>query len=173
MAKYETLQYQLLLKKDDFEVRKYQSFYTSSVKENTLRADSGFGKLFNYISGNNKKRAAIAMTVPVISELNDDFMTMEFVLPAKFSKEQIPEPNDPNIKIKAYPQHTALVLSFTGSSKDKVIADNINKLMAFAKDNKFKTRGSIRVAQYSSPFTLPIFRKNEVSIEIEDKQNKN
>jgi hypothetical protein len=39
--------------------------------------------------------------------------------------------------------------------------------MSFAKTNKFKTKGSVRVSQYSSPFSVPMFRKNEVSIEID------
>jgi effector-binding domain-containing protein len=167
MAKYESLQYEVLLEKDGFQIRKYKQFYTTAVKENTLRANNGFGILFNYISGNNKKRQAIAMTVPVISELDKDDMTMEFVLPAKFSKEQIPQPNDPSVKIKSYPEHTALVLEFTGSSRDKNVNENITKLMSFVKTNKFKTKGSVRVSQYSSPFSVPMFRKNEVSIEID------
>ncbi len=169
MAKYESLQYEVLLEKDGFQIRKYKQFHTTAVKENTLRANNGFGMLFNYISGNNKKRQAIAMTVPVISEIDKDNMTMEFVLPAKFKKDQIPEPNDPNIKVKTYKEHVALVLEFTGSSRDKTVNENINKLMSFAKANKFKTKGNVRISQYSSPFSIPMFRKNEVSIEIEKK----
>jgi effector-binding domain-containing protein len=166
MAKYETPQYEILLKQGDFEIRKYQEFHTTSVDETNLKGYSGFNLLFDYISGNNKNRQPMAMTVPVINELNPKFMTMEFVVPSTFKKEAIPQPNNPNLKIKTYPSHIAAVLSFSGSNKEARIDLQINKLLEWIRKNKWTIKGSVRLSRYNSPFSLPMLRHNEVSVEL-------
>lgn len=166
MAKYESPKYEVLLQQGDFEIRKYQEFHTTSVDETNLKGYSGFNLLFDYISGNNKKRQPMAMTVPVINELNPKYMTMEFVVPSEFSKENIPTPNNPNLKIKTYPAHIAAVLSFGGSSRDQRIDLQINKLLEWIKKNDWKIKGSVRLSRFNSPFSLPMLRHNEVSVEL-------
>ncbi len=171
MAKYESPKYEVLMQQGDFEIRSYEQFHTTSVDETKLQGYSGFNLLFDYISGNNKKRQAMEMTVPVINELNPKYMTMEFVVPSAFSKDNIPQPNNPNLKIKTYPAHVAAVLSFSGGNRESRIDMQINRLLEWVKKNNLKTKGSIRLSRYNSPFSLPMLRHNEVSIEVDVKPN--
>jgi hypothetical protein len=67
MGKYDTPNYIVIKKEGMYEIRKYDTFYTSSVSEHDLKGYSGFGLLFSYISGNNLPNEKMAMTVPVIN----------------------------------------------------------------------------------------------------------
>ena len=60
---------------------------------------SGFGKLFNYISGNNNANTKIAMTTPVHIKKSEDENSMSFVLPRKFNPQSAPSPMDESIKV--------------------------------------------------------------------------
>jgi hypothetical protein len=51
---YESPDYQVIKKVDECELRLYHQFHTVSIQESSLSGYSGFGYLFNYISGNNK-----------------------------------------------------------------------------------------------------------------------
>ena len=56
-------------------------------------------RLFQYISGKNEKNQKIAMTTPVHMTNENNKSTMEFVLPSKYSLENIAAPNDKNIEV--------------------------------------------------------------------------
>lgn len=73
-----------------------------------------FGKLFNYISGENEQQIAIPMTAPVVVlvEPDDDAdaqavtqttFTMAFYIPAPFDEEP-PLPNDCTVAIERRPE---------------------------------------------------------------------
>ena len=57
--------YEVLKKIEDIEIRQYPEVIFAVVEDNNN--DSGFGLLFQYISGENKTRRKIAMTAPVIT----------------------------------------------------------------------------------------------------------
>jgi len=72
-----------------------------------------FGKLFNYLSRQNDKRANIAMATPVAVLIEpvagrndkgrDGKVTMSFYLPSEFQNDT-PKPNDPEVTIEFRPE---------------------------------------------------------------------
>ena len=72
-----------------------------------------FGKLFNYLSRQNDKRANIPMATPVVvlvepivgrnDKGKDGKVTMSFYLPVEFQNDT-PKPNDPEVSIELRPE---------------------------------------------------------------------
>ncbi|OJF94635.1 hypothetical protein AX762_01855 [Alkalibacterium sp. 20] len=85
MSKYETPDYDVVLKEEDFEIRKYVDFYIVEYENlNNEDSNSSFGTLFKYISSDNKANEKISMTVPVIQEETEEKKKMAFVVPEKY-----------------------------------------------------------------------------------------
>jgi len=92
----ETYPYKVTKVYDNFEIRNYESTLFTSVKLSTKNykesSSKGFSILAGYIFGDNDKNEKIAMTSPVAMTLEDS-MTMLFMVPKKFEKETLPQPN--------------------------------------------------------------------------------
>ena len=158
---YESPDYQIVKKADEFELRLYHHFHTVSIQESSLRGYSGFGYLFNYISGNNKTSTKMKMTVPVINDMDANEQSMEFVIP-KVHESDIPQPNDSQMKIKDYPSQHILVYRFSGlinQAKLESIVEKMNKILPTL--NMVRV-GAPKIARYNGPYTLPFLRHNEV-----------
>jgi len=164
MGKYESLNYTVIIKEHKFELRHYETYYTSSIKEKSLAGKSGFGVLFSYISGKNETNKKISMTVPVINELTDD-MTMEFVVPKELYQD-IPTPNDERVTIKKHPAKDVAVYRFSWFSNDQKIKQIQTLLLDWIKMHNYTSNGHFILARYNPPITPPCFRKNELMIEV-------
>jgi len=166
MSKYESPVYQVIKKEGSYEIRSYESFKTTSVVESNLKGYSGFGLLFSYIRGNNDEKQQMSMTVPVINAFDDDEMTMEFVIPKSFQK-QVPKPKDDHLKIKHYDQHFSACLTFSGTTNKKRVAYHLQMLKNWISKNNLNVVGSYGLARFNPPFSLPMFRRNEVFVHVE------
>jgi DNA gyrase inhibitor GyrI len=161
---YEETNYEVVKENKIYEIRKYPNrlvIETNSVQGN------GFRKLFNYISGNNKENEEIKMTVPVTQEIKNENMTMQFYLPSKFNKDNAPKPVDSEVKILTIEGGYYAVIEYSGRSSDKNFLKNKDILeKALKQDNLLVLSPPIR-ASYNSPFTLPIFKRNEVMYRVD------
>lgn len=163
---YESPQYEVIHKEGAVEIRSYQEFYTSSVREDSLGGDSGFNVLFSYISGYNRPGKKMAMTIPVINEVTEPTMTMEFVIPREFYERGIPQPSDPNVVIKHYPAGLVAAIAFSGLTRYQVILKQHGHLLQTIKDLGYEPISGMRIARFNSPFSLPFMRHNEVQVAI-------
>lgn len=164
MGKYETPDYDIVLKEDDYEIRKYKSFYIvehESEEKNT----SGFQTLFSYISSDNKENEKISMTVPVIQEETEENRKMAFVVPEKFG-ENIPQPNNPNLKIKKFEEGLFATIQYSGNSNRSKELRMTKKLEEWIIEKGYSKESNHMLASYNGPFTIPIFRKNEIWIRV-------
>jgi hypothetical protein len=162
---YESPDYQVIKKVDECELRLYHQFHTVSIQESSLSGYSGFGYLFNYISGNNNTSTKMKMTVPVINDLDAHENTMEFVIP-RVHESAIPQPNDLMRTIKEYPKQHVLVYTFSGfinPDKLKSIMDKMNVTLSALKMVRI---GEPKIARYNGPYTLPFLRHNEVWLNV-------
>jgi hypothetical protein len=166
MSKYESPNYEVIKKENNFELRRYEAFSTSAVIEANLSGRSGFGLLFGYISGKNKKQEKMSMTIPVMNEYSNNTMTMEFVIPKKYHTNDIPMPSIPEIEIKHYPEQDIAAFRFSGLVNEKKVAKNIDKLSQWIKEINLEAETYYHLARYNSPITLPFLRKNEILIKI-------
>ncbi len=160
---YEEANYELVKENKEYEIRKYSD---RLVIETNSTEGNGFRKLFNYISGNNEKNQEIKMTVPVTQEVKNGNMTMQFYLPLKFNKDNAPKPSNSDIKILTIEGGYYAVIKYSGRSSDKNFLKNKDMLeKQLKKDNITILSPPIR-ASYNSPFTLPMFKRNEVMYRI-------
>jgi hypothetical protein len=84
-AGYESAPYKVVRSDGQFEVRDYPAL---TVVETPMArggngADSGFNRLFGFITGGNEAKQKIAMTTPVFMSGSASNSTMAFVMPAK------------------------------------------------------------------------------------------
>ena len=102
----EQYSFEVLEAYDEIEIRQYEASLVTSVQlsSNDYKKSSskGFSILAGYIFGGNDKNEKIAMTSPVAMTLKDS-TTMMFLVPKKYSKENLPTPNDASIEFKKMP----------------------------------------------------------------------
>ena len=166
MAKYESPHYEVLTTERSFELRQYDAFSTSMVREDNVRGYSGFGTLFRYISGDNDKAQPISMTIPVFSEQSET-PTMEFVIPKDVVAAGIPNPNNQQITIKQYPSQLFAVVSFRGKATKEKLPGLTSELEAWIASQSYRATGPVRLAQYDGPYMPTFMRTNEVLIPVE------
>jgi hypothetical protein len=164
--------YEVLKKIGDIEIRQYPEVIFAVVEDNS--SDSGFGQLFQYISGENKTRRKIAMTAPVITSekitMTAPVITgknyMAFALPSSYNKETVPIPTNPAVKIETQKEKTMAILQFSGRTNETKVQKNIQKLMTTLKNHTMQVKSEPVLMRYNSPFTPGFLRRNEVAVEI-------
>lgn len=119
----------------------------------------------------------IAMTAPVVTKEADSgdgergekkMVTMQFVLPSKYSRaEEAPKPVDERVVIKEEEEKNYGVVKFSGLATEQVVADKVEKLKKSLQEDGYKVVGEYLLARYNPPWTLPMFRTNEVMIPVE------
>jgi hypothetical protein len=168
----EEVPYEVVKKVGDIEIRQYPEVILAVVEG--YIDDSGFGLLFQYISGENKTRRRIAMTAPVITSEKITMTTpvitkneyMAFALPASYTKETVPVPTNTTVKIEVQPKKEMAVLRFSGRTTDARVEKFIQKFKTSLQSQGIQTRGEPVLMRYNSPFTPGFLRRNEVGIEI-------
>lgn len=166
----ETYQYTVLKKYEDFEVRKYEAAIFTSVELDSGNYKSvsskGFNVLAGYIFGGNEKNEKIAMTTPVTMDLQDT-MTMRFLVPSKYAKEELPKPNDQRIEFEEMPERVVAAIRFSGYADDEKIENHRKKLEEALKEADLSHTGDFTFMGYNAPYD-PINRRNEVMVELID-----
>jgi SOUL heme-binding protein len=158
-----------LKKNGNFELREYANIpIASAPMEGMGKRDKSFNNLFQYISGENEGNQKIPMTAPVLVEggATDAFGTekgrMSFVIPSAISKTGAPKPTGEGMttgKIEA--SHIA-TLRFKGWTSEDNRKKAEQELAALVKTYKLKPIGKPYFAFFDPPWTLEMFRRNEV-----------
>lgn len=180
----EEAQYTVLEKDGDFEIRRYAP---SIVAETVVSGDfedagnAAFRKLFNYIDGNNHSGGEIAMTAPVSQERRGEKIAMTspvsqeatgagwavaFMMPASFTMETIPQPNDSSVRIREIPGYRAAAIRYSGTWSGKNYAEHLEKLEEWLHQNGLDPAGEPVWARYNAPFTPWFMRRNEILIPL-------
>jgi hypothetical protein len=165
----ETYPYKVIKKYDIFEIRTYEATLFTSVQLSTNAykesSSKGFSILAGYIFGGNEKNEKIAMTSPVSMSL-DSSMTMMFMVPKKFKKETLPQPNESDIKFREEPAKTVAAISFGGWADDEKIASYKRQLIKALDAAGIKYTNRFYFLGYNAPFEV-FNRKNEIIVELE------
>lgn len=166
--KAETYPYKVLKKYDNFEVRTYEARLFTSVKlsSDSYKAASnrGFSILAGYIFGGNEQKEKIAMTTPVAMSLEDS-MTMMFMVPKKYNKETLPQPDRTEIEFREEPAKTVAAIRFGGWASDERIAEHKAKLTAALVAEGIEPTNQFYFLGYNAPFEI-LNRRNEVIVEL-------
>ncbi len=165
----ETYSYVVNKKYDQFEIRSYKATLFTSVKLSTKKykeaSSKGFSILAGYIFGNNNRNEKIAMTSPVSMSLKDS-TTMMFMVPKKYKKETLPQPNLSNIKFKEEPAKTVAAINFSGWANDKKIKKYKQKLKDALEKEGILYKNRFQFLGYNAPYEV-FNRKNEIIVELE------
>lgn len=174
-------------KKDAFEIREYQPKLIAQVLVNGTfdsASSKGFRLLADFIFGNNKTNEGskkiemtapvvtrdasekIEMTAPVISEETEKGWYVSFNMPKQYTKETLPIPNNPEVKIIEMPAEKFAVISFSGLVREKKYAEMISLLNEEMKKRNIDPKGPAILARYNPPWTLPFLRRNELMYRI-------
>ena len=161
---YEEANYKVVKKNNIYEIRKYSDRLV--IETSISNEGSSFRKLFNYISGNNDKNEEIKMTTPVTQMEKKGNMTMQFYLPSRFNKENIPSPSNPDVKILNIKGGYYAVIRYSGRASDKNFIKHKSILENELKKDDMSILSPPIKATYDGPFTLPMNRRNEAMFEI-------
>ena len=166
----ETYPYVVQKKYDLFEIRNYEATLFTTVKLATKKykesSSKGFSLLAGYIFGNNKRNEKIAMTSPVAMTIEDS-VTMMFMVPKKFKKEMLPQPNQLQIEFKEEPAKTVAAIVFDGWANDEKIEKYKEKLKAALDAEGITYTNRFYFLGYNAPYEV-FNRKNEVIVELRD-----
>lgn len=164
--------YKIVKSFSKFEIRNYEATLFTSVKLTTNSykeaSGKGFSILAGYIFGGNETNEKIAMTSPVSMSLEDSMtMTMMFMVPKKFKKENLPKPNQSDIEFREEPSKTMAAITFGGWANSKKIEVYKNKLKAALEEEGIPYSNKFYFFGYNPPFEI-LNRKNEVLVELQD-----
>jgi hypothetical protein len=167
----ETAKYEVILKEDGFEIRKYEKMLIATARD----ASSKFQVLFRYITGSNTTKSKIDMTSPVItsekiamtSPVLSNKDTMSFVVPSEYEMDSVPEPTDPRINIEEVPERYVAAVRFRGFAWKDSVNMQTEKLLKILDEKEITLKGSPFLMQYNPPYIPGFLRRNEVGVEIE------
>ena len=177
--------YKVLKSDGIFELREYGPQILAEVIVEGDIEDAGntaFRPLFKYISGENRSRSRISMTAPVSQESKGEKIAMtapvsqeksqgkwavSFMMPASYTMETIPLPDNPDVKLRQVPARRIAAVRYSGFWSEGKYQLNRNKLESWLRDNKFSAAGEPVWARYNPPFTLWFLRRNEILIPVE------
>ena len=164
----ETYAFTIIDSYETIEIRQYEASLFTSVQmpSNNYRKTSskGFSILAGYIFGGNDKEEKIAMTSPVAMSLKDS-TTMLFLVPKKYTRDNLPVPNDSSIEFKDMPEKRVAAISFGGWASDSKIAAFKSKLITALNTKGIEYTDNFYFLGYNAP--MEVFnRKNEVIVEL-------
>ena len=106
------------------------------------------------------------MTSPVHMDIQDSASSMSFVMPAKYSLENLPQPNDSSVHISQSEPEYVAALVFGGFASDSAIQSESEKLAKLLQKENISFEGNFRFLGYNPPYQL-IDRKNEIIVRID------
>ena len=188
--------FKVIAKSGNFELRQYAPMLVAETLVDGDMDDAsstGFRRIADYIFGNNQVQAGtsstkIAMTAPVTMEPQSQKIAMtapvalvpmenmaasqqwrvHFVMPSQYTINTIPKPKNADVKLREIPGKLFAVNSFTGFNTQSRIQAKTDELNVWIGQKSLKVLGQTQLARYDPPWVLPMFRRNEVMIEVED-----
>lgn len=147
--------------------------------------NAGFRRLAGYIFGDNHREQRIASTVSLAEQVDRrggqkiamtapvaqfadgaDAWTIRFYMPAKWTIDRLPTPDDERVRLVAQPAETLAVLRFTGDRSPDAVDAQTAKLRDALRATGFESIGPPTSWFYDPPWTLPFLRRNEVAIPV-------
>lgn len=178
--------YTIIHKTNNKEIREYYPYIKASVTVAGLYDDAvkrAFKKLAAYIFGQNKTKMPMSMTAPVLIEHESElipmtapvlinnqekgFLTMSFIMPAKYTLEHLPRPSDPTISFEKTQTTIFAVIRFSGRARITMQQEQKEALMNWVNTlGDYEANGPSLFAGYDPPWTISFLRRNEIMIPL-------
>jgi len=168
---------------DDLEIRRYGARIAAETDldgDGSEARNQAFRTLAGYIFGGNRAQSKVAMTAPVETERSqsiamtapvegggvDGRRTMRFFMPATYTMETLPVPDDERVRLVEIPGQTLAVLRFSGERDAEAIARRQAELLARLGGTAWQPQGAPSSFLYDPPWTLPFLRRNEAVVAV-------
>ena len=172
---------------DGVEIRRYSQRIAAETTVSSAEVaarNNGFRRLAAYIFGANHRDETIAMTAPVgqqsehgrgqkiamtapVAQSGDDqAWVIRFYMPAQWTMQTLPVPNDDRVRLVAVPPETVAVLRFTGDRGPDSVATRTAQLLETLRAVGFEPDGEPTAWFYDPPWTIPFRRRNEIAIPV-------
>ena len=118
--------------------------------------------------------AKIAMTTPVTAEPLSSASSMStatewrihFVMPAAYTVPTLPRPNNAAVTLRELPARTVAVLTYSGLNTASRVQEKTGELSAWMNARGMEPTGAPVLARYNPPWTLPMWRRNEIQVQV-------
>lgn len=166
-------EYEVLIERETYEVRRYEPYLVAEVDVVGGGADSqAFRILAGYIFGNNQGGEKMQMTAPVESRdaahENEDVSTYAFVMERKYTLDTLPQPMDNRIRLLQRPERTIAVRRYSGRWSESKYESNKQALLDDLAGDNVTVIGDAELARYDSPFKPWFLRRNEILVPIDE-----
>lgn len=144
--------------------------------------NEGFRKVAGYIFGDNAGKASISMTAPVVQAGASQTIAMtapvvqtpagerswrvQFIMPARHTRDTLPVPTDPGVRIVDLPAQDYAVLRFSGSRSGAAVERRTAELQAELTQGRWRSQGAPVAWFYDPPWTPSFLRRNEVAVVV-------
>lgn len=116
----------------------------------------------------------IAMTAPVTAEPQSFESNMQaakkwrihFVMPSQFTLANIPKPKNDAVTLRDVPSKFFVVHSYSGFNSLARVQAKTDEALEWANRKALKVLGQPQLSRYDPPWTLPMFRRNEIMLEV-------
>lgn len=178
---YESPAYRVVERSGAIEIREYESYIVAeTIVDGSLESagNRGFRILARYIFGDNRAQRKIAMTTPVRQEVapgTSISMTtpvtqeragsqyrIQFMMPAEYSRAELPEPNDLRIAIREVPARRFATVRYSGTWSRRNYEKHLARLLRMLDAEGLAPVGEPIWARYNPPFTPWFLRRNEI-----------
>jgi len=169
--------YTVVASTNDYEIRDYASYQVvgtqmADVGDELSQRTTAFQSLVSYLLGGNVESKVMDMTTPVTTTRSE----MRFYLA---DDAQLPLPSDSKLFLQTIPAARLAVRRFPGfCTAPEVDRQKETLLAALAADDY--EHGFVKadhgepvphiVLEYNPPFALPVIRRNEVAVVLEEKE---
>lgn len=178
--------YEVIESVGNIEIRYYdpQTLASIIVSENEEKnEEEAFLTLARYVYGHNKSGTSMVkaapihknesmtsffMTAPLLQSKVDEQLTLSIVLPQEFSVSTSPVPLDSRVFLLEKPSHLRAAIKFNGEQNGLEQEQNITEWIRH--HPVYMSVGQMQTAQYNRPQSLPFLKRNEVHIEVIEKQ---
>jgi len=176
--------YAVVRQYDGFEIREYAPYLVAEVVvpgPSEEAGNRGFRILAGYIFGKNKGERKISMTAPVAQtpapvkiEMTapvtqaaaDGGYVVQFTMPGEYTLETLPEPLDPQVKLKEVSGGRFAVIRYSGTWSERNYKEHLEKLERGVEAAGLRTTGSPIYSRYNAPFVPWFMRRNEIWLKL-------
>lgn len=166
MIRKNTLEYNVLSKDGEFEIRKYDAFYIVEHENKSKMGMNGvYNDLLNYMNYDNDKGVKLDLVTPVLVKTGNDRKIMAIVVPKKY-KGDVPSPLKKELRVQYIDSAIYVAIRYRGAATTQNINRHIEKLNHWVEShNLIRESGYIR-AYYDPQLSVSFLRRNEILVEV-------
>ena len=106
------------------------------------------------------------MTAPVTQAAADGGYFVQFTMPREYTLETLPEPLDPQVKLRSVSGGRFAVIRYSGSWSESNYTEHLAKLERGVEAAGLRTTGAPIYSRYNAPFVPWFMRRNEIWLKL-------